>query len=297
MLSGTFTALGGIDLTGIALGLVVVGTVGAVVVRAVRSRAWTPLAVPAGLLTAWVSFATLTALARAGAFGAQSGASDRYLHISAALFLPLIALGAEYLARRQMLAAALPVVLLCFGVPGNIDALANRDPNVLGNRDQVIWLAHSKYIDDVPPDLEPLTAGDIGLPVTAGWLAREADAGHIPEPTGSNPAAELGAVGALALRESGHGNREVQCPRARQLTRLALGAGDRIVFQGNIQIAVLGRGGFGVVGFTSERGSQLVARFGPLNVVVRQADGGPPRLCEPNPSEPAVPAVQSADSR
>jgi hypothetical protein len=297
MLSGTFTSLGGSDLVGIALGLFVVLTVGPVVVREIRSRDWTSVALPAGLVASWIAFATVTALARAGTLGVETGASDRYLHITAALFLPLIALGTEYVARRHVVAAALPVLLLLVGLPGNIDALANRDQRVLGNRDQIVWLAHSKYIDDVPRDLEPLTAGEIGLPVTAGWLDREAQAGHIPEPTGSNPAAELGAVGALALRESGHGNRQVQCPRARQITRLALVAGDRIVFRGNIQIAVLGRGGFGVVGFTSERGSQLVARFGPLNVVVRQADGRPPRLCEPNPSEPAVPAVQSAESR
>jgi hypothetical protein len=299
MLNGTFTSLGGSDMAGIALGLVVVGTVAAVLVRAARARAWTHLALPAGLLAAWVSFATFTALARAGGLGLVSGASGRYLHISAALFLPLIALGAEYLARRKMLAGALPVLLLAFGLPGIIDALVNRSPYALGNRDQVVRLAHNTYIHDVPPDVQPLSSGIGSLPVTAGWLAREADAGRIPQPTGSNAASELKAFGALLpFRQPKSGGNEAHCPRARrERVRLALVAGDRIVFEGTIYIAAPdGQGGFTQVGFTSDFGSTLVAWRGPLDVVVSDFLRAP-RLCEPDPSEFAVDAARPATPR
>jgi hypothetical protein len=199
-----------------------------------------------------------------------------------------------------MLAAALPVLLLAFGLPGNIDALVDRDPYVLGNRDQVVRLAHNKYIHDVPSDVLPFAGGIITLPVTAGWLAREADAGRIPQPTGSNAASELKAFGALSpFRQPQRGGNEAHCPRARrERVRLALVAGDRIVFEGSIDIAVLdGQGGFTLVGFTSDFGSSLVAWRGPLDVVVREFDGGAPRLCEPDPSEFAVHAARPATPR
>jgi hypothetical protein len=79
---------------------------------------------------------------------------------------------------------------------------------------------------------------------------------------------------------------------------LALIPGDRIVFEGDILIAVLdGRGGFGIVGFTSRLGSSLVARLAPLDVVVSNANGGPPHLCVPDQSERAADAARPAESR
>ena len=283
MLGATFTSLAGSDVGGIALGLVVVGTLAVVVVAAVRTRQWTPVALPAGLLTAWVTFASLTALARASAFGAESGESDRYLHISAALFLPLIALGAEYLARQNMIAGALPVLLLVAGLPGNIDALANRDPFTLGNRNQIVWLAHSEYINDVPADREPIVTGGIQLPITAGWLAREAEAGDIPEPDGDDPRQQLNAYARLALRQEMDDRKRPQCPRApRQPVELDLAVGERIVFQNEIQVTIReGRNVSHPLMFRNAQGASIVAELGPLALVVRGTDGGAPRLCEP----------------
>jgi len=286
MLSGTFTSLAGSDLAGLALGLVVLGALATTITGAVRARQWAPLSLPVGLVTAWVVFAGLTALARASGFGAEAGDSDRYLHISAALFLPLIALGTEYLAEQNVFAGTLPIVLLAVGLPGNLDALANPDPFTLGDRNGIATLAHSEYVDDVPPDLEPFTIGALGatLPITTGWLAREAKAGHIPTPRDESPALRLSAYGLLALQQEGDRRNERDCPRSRERqVELALAQGQRIVFEGDIRIRVRdGQGQSPPIAFTSTLGSTLVAGLEPLDVVVTDAERGRrPRLCEP----------------
>jgi len=283
-LNGTFTALAQSDLGGLALGLAVLGALAVVLTHALRTHDWLPFALPAGLLTAWAAFASLTAFTRAGAFfGVVSGSSARYLHISAALFLPLIALAAEYLARRNALAGVLPVLILGAGLPGNIDALTHRPASVLGNRSEIVTLAHSEHIDDVSSDRQPLRVGFTRMPITTGWLSREAKAGRIPKPMDETPSLRLRAFGLLALQQlDGEDKRE--CPRGKERrVELVLAKGERIVFEGDIRIRVRhGEGQSPPIAFTSTLGSTLVAGLEPLDVVVTDAERGRrPRLCEP----------------
>jgi len=283
MLTGTFTALAGSDVAGIALGLLVLGTLGTISARALRTRQWTPLALPAGLIIAWVVFAGLTALARASWIGAPD--AGRYLHITAALFLPLIALGTEHVARRNVLVGALPILLLTAGLPTNLDRLVNRNPAVvLGSRDAVVWLAHSEYIDDVPPDLEPIPAGLTGLPVTAGWLSREANAGHIPEPAEPDAAKQLSAYGLLALRQEWIEDVPNCPPAGANRLALTLADGDRIVFEGDLRIRVRdGQDLSNPLTFQGLFGGSIGTELGPLDLEIRGVAGKPPRLCEPRP--------------
>ena len=294
MLTGTFTALAGSDLGGIALGFVVLVTVGVLVGGAIKARQWTALALPAGVLTAWAAFACLTALARASEFGAGSGESDRYIHITAALFLPLIALGAEYLARENTLVGFLPLLPLAVGLPGNVDALANPNPFALGDPNTIEALAHSEYIDDVRPDFEPLSVQiadtRVNLPITAGWLAREARGGAIPEPTGDDPTRRLNAYGLLALRQEIDDAVRRRCPRVMSRNvELTLGVGEQIVFDGRIQVMFRdGRHRSNPFVFDSTRGRALVAELGPLNVLVGSVHGDRPRLCQPSRAGPPL---------
>ena len=286
MLSGTFTSLAGSDAGGLALGLVALGALVAVVTGAIRARQWAPLSLPAGLVTAWVVFAVLTALASARAgFEGESGDSDRYLHITAALVLPQIALGAEYLARQNVFAGVVPILVLGVGLPGNLDALANRSPLALGNRNGFLALAHSEYIDDVPPNLHPWTEGRFRYPVTAGWISREAKAGNIPKPTDESAPQGLSVFARLALWQEGFGDRR-ECPRAeRRHVELALAQGERLVFEGGIRVRVRdGQDQSPSLPFTSALGSTLVAGLEALDLVVTDAEPGRrPRLCEPLP--------------
>ena len=83
------------------------------------------------------------------------------MHVGAALLLPVAALGAERLAARRAVLGALALIPLAIGVPGNIDLLADPNPAFTGGRNAVLAMAHSPYIDDVPPDTMPMQI-DIG---------------------------------------------------------------------------------------------------------------------------------------
>jgi hypothetical protein len=286
MLSGALTSLAQSDLGGLVLGLVAGGAVTVTVIRAIRTRQWAPLAIPAGLLTAWISFATLTALGRANLFGAASANASRYIHISAALLLPLIALGAEYLAQRNVIVGAVPIVVLLIGLPGNYDALAHRNPFTTGSLEhQIASIAHSEHVDDVPPDLEPFTIGPLQqkLPITAAWLSREAEAGRIPRPTGATPQQQLTAYGRLALQQQELPRAVHGCRAAgSNQVRLSLDEGERIAFDGGIQVIVLSDGVRSLpIVFQSSLGPTVAAELGPLELMVFNAAAGhPPELCD-----------------
>jgi hypothetical protein len=274
MLRGTFSALAQSDLGGLALALFVLVAVVATVRGALRSRRWASLALPAGLVAAGIVFAALTAMARAGFASPTHG---RFLHVSAALFLPLIGLGAEQLARWNVLAGALPILVLAAGVPANVDELSDRHPLLLGNREAIISVAHSEQIDTVAPDRS--LAARFRAPITTGWLAREAKAGNIPKPTNEDPIRRLTNYGLLALHQQ---DRDVdrECPPASdQPIEVVLAVGDRIVFQGAISVTVReGPVRSRPIHFIDTFGSSIVADLGPIDLVVNSAR---PRLCEP----------------
>ena len=128
--------------------------------------------------------------------------SGRYLHVGAALLLPLVAAGAEQLARRRLLLGAVALLPLAIGVPGNLDRLSHTDWLLRGNRQLIFGIAHSSFLDDVPPDTKPTPGGPLQLPLTAGWLARQADTGRIPTPDRSDPVADLTATAWLVLSQT-----------------------------------------------------------------------------------------------
>jgi hypothetical protein len=279
MFWATFDALaqGGV---GAVLVLVAALGLGAAVQRAWRSGAWHDAALPIGIAVSWMGFAAATALARAKL--SETYASGRYLHVGAALLLPLVAAGAEQLARRRLLLGAAALLPLTIGVPGNLDRLSHTDWVLRGNRQLVFAMAHSPFVDDVPPDTKPWPAGPLQLPVTAGWLARQADAGRIPTPDGGDRVRDLTATAWLVLTQTDGSSDPSACPRLTGPLVLTLGAGDQIEFSRTVAIAATdGTHESLPRSYVSDNGSMLVAQAGPVEVVVRPGLGQRPRVCAP----------------
>lgn len=238
------------------------------------SRPSGPLALAVGLVTAFVAFGTLTAVARIG-FGVESAASGRYVHVAAMLFVPLVAAGTEVLARRNRLLAVVPLLLLAAAVPWNVDRLVNRDRITLGSRDAVVAAAHSPFLRQVPGDERYFTSvfwPDIGP--TAGWLRRAVADGRIPQPDGTTAQQRLRADLLLAVVPGSAQTAGAECPPTSGPVRTEIRRGDRIRFSGPIEVVAEREGvRSGPVTFdgTSVRSVDVLA--GPLTVEIG-APGG-----------------------
>jgi hypothetical protein len=266
--------------------LLVVAAVGlaAAVYRARRSARWAAAALPLGVAASWVTFAGLTAVARAETAVAP-GTPGRFLHISAALLLPLIALGSEELARRRALLGAAALVPLVIGLPGNLDELAHTSPLFRLNRELVSAIAHSAVIDDVPGTVRPLQVGGaFEPPATAAWLSRQAAAGRIPEPDPSTPPAlNLTATSRLVLVQDHLDPLDQRtCPQLVGPLTVTLEDGDRLPFSGAITVRVTdGTHESRPRPFASIYGAAVRAVAGPVDVIVEAGGPGPPRVCAP----------------
>lgn len=279
MFWATFDALaqGGVGAVLVAVAALGLGTA---VRRAWRSGAWDEAALPIGLAVSWMGFAAATALARAKL--PETYASGRYLHIGAALLLPLVAAGAEQLARRRLLLGVAALLPLAIGVPGNLDRLSHTDWVLRGNRQVVFALAHSPFVDDVPPGTKPTPAGPFQVPLTAGWLARQADAGRIPKPDRAEPVRDLTAAAWLVLTQTDGSSAQSACPRLTDPLVLTLDAGDQIEFSGAMNVTLTdGTHESQPRSFLSRDGSVVHAQAGPVDVVVRPPLDQQPRVCAP----------------
>jgi hypothetical protein len=290
MFWATFDALaqGGVGAVLVALAALGLGTA---IQRAWRSGVWDDAALPIGLAVSWMGFAALTALARAEL--AETYASGRYLHIGAALLLPLVAAGAEQLARRRVVLGAAALLPLVIGVPGNLDQLAHTDWVLRGNPQLIYALAHSPFVDDVAPETRVLRSLEM-VPLTAGWLARHAEDGHIPEPDTTDPVRDLTATGSLVLAQRQASPDQPSCPPLTAALNLRLQSGDEIGFTGAINVAATEGNHEGQsIQFRSSNGSVVHAQAGPVDVVVRAPLGQSARVCEP----PGASAVTPTGAR
>ena len=282
MFSATFDALAQGDIGALLVGVAAFG-LAAAVLRARRSGTWADAALPLGLAVGWVAFATLTAAARSnGALTANTHDAGRYLHVGIALLLPLVAAGAEALARRRVLLGAAALVPLAIGLPGNVDKLTHTEPFLRGNRQVVFAMAHSPFVDEVAPGTTPPMFGPFDGPLTARWLARQAAAGKIPEPDGADPVRDLTATNWLALAQATGPDDQPDCPQLTAPLAATLRSGDQIRFTGTITVSVTdGTQQSYPRQFLSSDGSVIRAQAGPVDVVVRPGTGQRPRLCMP----------------
>ena len=279
MFWATFDALAQGGVGAVLVAVAVIG-LGAALRRAWPSGTWADAALPLGLAVAWMAFAGLTAMARAHGFP-EIYDSSRYLHVGAALLLPLVACGAEQLARRHTLVGATALIPLAIGLPGNLDKLSHTDPLVRGNREFVLAVAHSHFVDDVPPETNPMPpAGPFQPPLTTGWLARQAAAGRIPEPDTGDPTLHLNATNWLVLTQDPGSDEHPTCPGLTTPRTVTLRAGERLPFDGTVHVTVTDGTHESLPRvFHGGDGGPIVAQAGPVDVVARPGLGQPATLC------------------
>ncbi|MCL6641622.1 MAG: hypothetical protein K6T92_09665, partial [Candidatus Rokubacteria bacterium] len=204
----------------------------------------------------------------------------RYAYVVAALALPLVAAGAEVLARRRPWAGALPLVLLAAAVPWNADQLANRDRVVLGSRDVVVAVAHSPLLSQVPPETRYFTSPlwpDIGP--TAGWLQTEIARGRIPGTDGIDRQAQLTGdlVAAVRQGDDEHGPRP--CREHPGPVRRRVARGDMVRFSGPLRVAAVRDGVRSATYEFRAAAGTLDVLAGPLTLELAGAPGSGPTLC------------------
>ncbi len=247
-------ALGQSGVVGGILGIVIVYGLWCAIRESVVGRTGAPLALPAALVVAWLSFSAATSL-RAGylSFDPNLPAAPRYLYVGATLLLPLIGYGASRLTKKRSGLALIPVAALAFGVPNNINALVNY-PSEQGNRDIVLAVAHSELIGQVPGDFKPLNR--YYNFTTVDWLRSAVAKGEVPDPVATDRAVQLSGDALLVLRRD-RSARPSCVPKRRRLTLTAY-ANDVIKFgPGRFLVALID-------GDTRSRTFRLNWALGPL---------------------------------
>ena len=269
---------------GVGAVLVVVAAfgLGTAVRRAWRSGAWAGAALPLGLAVGWAAFAAATSVARA--FLPEVYNSGRYLHVGAALLLPLVAAGAEQLARRRLLLGVAALLPLAVGLPRNLDRFTQTPILFRTDRQLTYAIAHSPVIDDAPADIRPLQdQNGFQPPATAAWLARQAAAGRIPEPAEPIPPhLELTATSRLVLTQAPDAPGRAACPALTAPVTASLQPGDEIPFGGGVEVTVTdGTHESAPRRFLAFGHSAIRTHAGPVDVVVRSVPEGPGWVCPP----------------
>ncbi len=281
MIWSVFDDLGQYAAVGVVLAAVACVGIGWSLVLARRARSLRPLALPAGLVAGVLAFASTTAIARVNFGTVRSASSDRYVDVATALLLPIIALGVELIARRQLVMAAAPLVLLAVGVPGNVDALGQLSVLTRGSRVFVETAAYSPLLRQLPADTRLQRIADFApdLAPTAGWLRKARADGRVRRP--SHVSAQAVATTDLLLAvQSERAPISYNCPAAESARRVRVSRGDRISFSGTLWVSAI-RGGVQsfVIAFDAPSGGVLKVLAGPLDLVIAGASGRAPRLC------------------
>jgi hypothetical protein len=274
-----FVGLGQSSLVG--LGLATVAAVG--VVRAYRAarvnRHSAMLSTVAALLVSAAGFAFVTGV-RAGGYGAEFGATDRYIYVAAALLLPLVALGAEALAGHWTLLGAVPLVLLLIGLPGNIDLLRHSKTYPFGSREIVTAVAYSPLLDQLPADTRIFALpGAPEFAPTVGFLRNAARDGTLPALDHPSKQLRLNADLYVVVRQTGEPRRRA-CPATQAPRTMLVDRGTRIAFSGSIVIAARdGAVSSTPAVFNSAYGDTVDVRAGLIEVTISGPLNRPPTIC------------------
>jgi hypothetical protein len=280
MVRASFRGLGQYWPVGLALGLLALVGLGVSIRQARLSTSWHPLALPLALASSCLAFAWVTGVGRVDVAGITSASSDRYVYVSTALLIPLMALGAEALARRQIAFAIAFVMCLVIGVPGNIDLLKTSGPFTKGDPNFVEGAAYSPFLPQLPGDMRlPLSRFAPQLAPTVDWLRQTRDSGRITRPRDLTPKTQLTTELRLALQSTGRPPAR-DCPLADGPVTMTLRKGDEIAFSGDLNVvAVDGDTTSSRVPYAEAGDGVLDVVAGPLRSRLNGPRGSPPRLC------------------
>jgi hypothetical protein len=226
----TFDALTQVPFLGWLLAVVLVAGAALAVLDRARRR---DLGAPFALAIASVLFAVMLGLTRFG-LGSRFAASSRYLHVVAALVLPLIAVAADAIARRWRAFLPVALVLLLVGIPGNIADVGRNVASEARYRDfrRVIGaLPHQPFARYAPRSLHPTPS--FAAEVTVGWLLDGARDGRIPA-AGATPVQRVTDTLRLSLEQADAPARA--CRPLRTPTTRRLEKGERLVVRGAVVV-------------------------------------------------------------
>jgi hypothetical protein len=270
---GVFGALGQLTGVGLALGvLLVVGL----------ALAWAPLsgaqfrrraAAPGAMLLGMIVFLGISGVGRIGFLGSEYARASRYLHLSAALTLPAVAVAADAVARRWRLLLPVVLLLLIVGIPGNIQVLADytHDQKQAQSDYRELMLAFPRIpaARQVPRTVRPeRSTFDSRASVTIGWLLDGVASGRIPNPGKITPALAAANTFRLAFLQTGTASRRKECQTiSRPITR-HLEKGEAISIRGwNLRVTSAAGASAGTsLVLDPEDGSSLMDVYGPLTV-------------------------------
>jgi hypothetical protein len=290
----TFVAIGQSGFVGgLLVAMLIVAAVWMWVTR--RSTHVRRAASPFGLAVAGAAFLLITGAGRGEpthGFLAQGPAASRYLHITAALVLPALAVAADVFVRRSRVLLVAVVALFLVGVPGNLHALVERTYDVrTTTRDYrrfVLTMPRLPIARELPRST--LVDPPFGLWLTIGWLRDGVRSGRIPSPGRISPKELASATFLIALRSTQAPTRPNRCARAAPGQTLVLGAGDQLAFTGVVHLRYVPHAGrasppIGIGSVGAPRTFVVIARSMTVRVG-SAAENGQLRVCRPDPPRP-----------
>ena len=162
------------------------------------------------------------------------GDESRYIHVTAALAMPGLAVAASALVRRWRLLAPVVLAMLLIGIPGNIRALADHmdraGPFNQGFKQALVVVPRSVVADQVPRWVRPQPV--LAPEVTLGWLLDADAAGRLPEPRPITPEFADKIELTLSLVPPDKGTSTNRCRVIRDPATLTLRNGDSIAATG-----------------------------------------------------------------
>lgn len=232
-----FGSLSAVSIIGLLLVPVTVFGLGVAWRRAGLRDARRTLAAPIGLVAAGLVFAVATGYGRAWA-REDVATTGRYLHVTAALVLPAVAVAIAEIHRHWPIASWVSLAALLAAVPVNVASAldyAKDRPYILGDRRTVLALISVPSAMEAPRELRPLGFG--GKDVTMGWLQDGRRAGRIPTLEVVEPRVAQRAEWTLTFLQTDEGIETTDCgPVGPGLVR-DLAAGDAIhLASGRLQL-------------------------------------------------------------
>lgn len=140
-------------------------------------------AVPAALFSGMLAFLVTSGIGRAHE-GAEHARQGRYLYITVALLVPVLALAVDAFAQRRRILLPLAVAVFVVGVPGNLAATGEytrlRRPDAI-LREGIVAVARAPLSRHVPRST-PIQLPRLPKTVTYGWILDAEDSGRLPGP-------------------------------------------------------------------------------------------------------------------
>lgn len=247
------------------------------------------LAVPVALFAGGILFAATTGLGRWYS-GEQAARGSRYIYLGAALTLPLLAVAAQELARRQRLLVPLLVGLFLLPIPFNLGGFTPDvfGPNYMADRERILTTAvRMPFAGEVPSDVQPIPDVFASDAVTMGFLLGAKQRGDLdPSTTPLDPAtiAEFRVRLGVAARPADPDTLDLtRCRSVDRVQGWSPAEGDRVTASGPLAVAARRDDGpFGppVVLAQDSAQNELTIELPDLKLLIGPRGPDPVLLCE-----------------